>query len=393
MPRLLWLLAFGAFAIGTDAFVIAGVLPEVAADLRVSVGRAGFLVTAFAIVYALGGPLLAVLTSSRGRRVVLVAALLAFAGANTLAAVAPSYGWLMTGRVLAAASAALFMPSAAAVAVSLVDDARRGRALAVVYGGLTVATAVGVPLGTLIAAGPGWRGTFTLVAVLGLLASVGVYVLWSAAPEPPVASMRRRIEVATRPAVLASLTLTVLTLTGGFTVYTYIAAVLADTAAAKGAGLSALLLVWGVAAAAGNALGGNLTDRWGPFRVLALALALLTCVFAALAAGIVAGMAATVLWLVIWGVAAWMTVPALQHRIVGVSSDAPAVALSLNGSAIYLGVAAGGALGGALIQGGRGQLAVGACAAEIAAALLLVLLRSTPRCRPSLAKQLDQRAP
>lgn len=386
MPRILWLLALGAFAIGTDAFVIAGVLPGVAGDLGVSVGRAGLLVTVFAVVYALIGPVLAVVTSSAGRRLVLVAALLAFAAANALAAIAPTYGWLLTGRVLAAVSAALFMPSAAALAVSLVDEALRGRALAVVYGGLTLATAVGVPLGTLIAAGIGWRGTFSLVAALGVLAGIGVYALWTAVPKPPVASLRQRIEITARPAVLGSLALTVVTLTGGFTVYTYIAPVLAHTAGARGAGLSALLLVWGLAAAAGNGLGGNLTDRWGPARVLALALATLTCVFAVLAAGVVAGVAATVFWLVIWGIAAWMTIPALQHRVVGLASDAPAVALSLNGSAIYIGVALGGALGSALLKGGTAKLATGALAAELAAVVLLALLAAaTPRPTPTAA--------
>jgi predicted MFS family arabinose efflux permease len=374
MPRPLWLLALGSFAVGTDAFVIAGLLPDVAGDLGVSVARTGLLVTAFALAYALGGPPLAVATSGAGRRTVLAAALLAFSGANALGALAPSYGWLMAARVLAALGAALFMPSASALAVSLVDEARRGRALAVVYGGLTLATALGVPLGTAVAAALGWRGTLWLVAFLGALSAAGARAFLPALPGAPTASLRQRAAVAARPAVLSTLALTVLILASGFTVYTYIAPVLAGATGAHGAGLSLLLLGWGLAAATGNAIGGRFTDRRGPVPVLGVALMVLASVFTALSAGAVQGVVAAVIWLILWGTAAWMTVPALQHRVVGASPDLPAVALSLNSSAIYLGVATGGALGAVLQAGGTGRIGAGALALDLCGLSLLGVL-------------------
>ncbi|MFC5661510.1 MFS transporter [Kitasatospora misakiensis] len=150
VPVRLLLLALGTFAVGTDTMVMAGILGPIADDLGVSVTAAGQLVTVFALGYALLAPPLAALTARWPRRRLLLTALAVFGAANALSALAPSYGTLLATRVLAAAGAALYTPTANAVATTLVTPERRGRALATVLGGMTVATALGVPLGTWI---------------------------------------------------------------------------------------------------------------------------------------------------------------------------------------------------------------------------------------------------
>ena len=199
LRRPLMVLATGTFAIGTDAFVIGGVLPAVARSLGVSTSSAGLLVTAFAVAYALGAPILAVAGARLARRTLLVSALAVFVAANLLAAVAPSYALMLIARVLAALAAAAFVPAASAVASSLAPMEHRGRALATVVAGMTVAQVAGVPFGAFVGASLGWRYTFIFVGALGAAAALAVR-LWLPHVQPPApASLGRRLSVAARP--------------------------------------------------------------------------------------------------------------------------------------------------------------------------------------------------
>jgi len=159
-------LATGTFAVGTDAFVVTGFLPEMARTLDVSPQAAGQSVTVFAVAYAVLSPVLATLTARVPRRVLLVCALVVLGLANIGSALAPSYGVLVATRVLAAFGAASYTPNAGAAAAALVRPAQRARALAIVLGGLTAATAVGVPLGNLAERAVDWRSVLGLVAAL-----------------------------------------------------------------------------------------------------------------------------------------------------------------------------------------------------------------------------------
>jgi hypothetical protein len=167
-------LALAAFAIGTEAFVIAGLLPVVSADLQISVAATGQLVTAYALAYALGSPILAVAFNNFDRRDVLTLALSGFIAANLLAVASTSFPLLLASRVLMAMGAALCTPTAIGVAVALASPERRGRAVALVTSGITVATVIGVPFGTMVGNQFGWRATFVMVAALGAVALAGV---------------------------------------------------------------------------------------------------------------------------------------------------------------------------------------------------------------------------
>ncbi|MBV8933618.1 MAG: MFS transporter, partial [Kutzneria sp.] len=159
-------LAFGTFAVGTDAFVVAGLLPDISRSLSVSVAAAGQLVSVFSLAYAVLSPLLAALTGSWSRRAVLVTALLVFATGNVATALVPGYPLVLATRVLAAAGAAMFTPNAGATAAAIAGERRRGQAISMVTMGLTCSLVAGAPLGTAIGNAWGWRSTMWFVAAL-----------------------------------------------------------------------------------------------------------------------------------------------------------------------------------------------------------------------------------
>ena len=363
-------LATGTFAIGTDAFVIGGVLPAVARSLGVSISAAGLLVTAFAVAYALGAPILAVVGERMARRTLLVSALALFVAANALAAVAPSYGMVLIARIFAALAAAAFVPAASAVASSLAPTAYRGRALATVVAGMTVAQVVGVPFGAFVGASLGWRYTFVFIAAVGAAAALAVR-LWLPHVLPPApAALGQRLRVAARPSTWPLLLQTTLAMAAGFSVLTYIGPVLSQAGGYHGAMISIALLVFGVASVAGSTVGGRLTDRFGAFSVVVGGLAALVLAMLALSAATAAsaGWPALVA-LAAWGLGGWTFPPSQQHRLIAIAPDQASVMLGLNSSAIYLGAAIGGAVGGLVLP--AGPALVPAIAAGLAACAII----------------------
>jgi MFS transporter, DHA1 family, inner membrane transport protein len=379
-------LALGTFAIGTGSFVFAGPLEGVARDLSVSVGTAGHLVTVFAVTYAVSSPVLVTLVGSAAPRRVLVAAMAVFALANTAAVAAPTFGLLLLCRILAACGAAVFTPTALAVAAGLASPQERGRALSVVTGGITVSFVIGIPLGSIIGAYSGWRMTFVMVAVLGVVALLGIRALLPEVQGPPAVGFRDRVDILGRPAVVVALCLTTLGLMGGFVVFTYVGPLLARITGFGGAGVSGLLFLFGVAAIFGNSLGGYGADRLGYARLMAVILILLSLAllgFSALVllSGSALAVPATLAVLALWGVAGFAFVPLQQYRVVQLAPQTRNVALSLNASAIYLGQGAGAGLGALAL--GYGSLATLGWTGStcVLAALVALLLTSRGKRR------------
>lgn len=342
-------LAVGSFAIGTDTFVVAGVLPRLMSDLQISLAQAGQLVTVFAVAFAVCAPVLGAALGRVPRRPLLITALLLFAAANVLSAVAATFAVLLAARVIAGVAAAAYTPAAAATAAGLVPAEVRGRALALVLGGVTAATVLGVPAGTWIGLALDWRATFAMVAVLAVVSAAALTVMLPALPAPPAVPLATRLAVLADRAVLPVIATTVLIFVGGFSVYTYLAAALQRSPGFGAAGVSAALLAFGVAGVAGNWLGGRLTDRFGALPVLVGGLLGMTVsllalpVLARTAAGAMAAVVA-------WGVTAWITTVPQQHRLVGAAPQAPAVAIGLNSAAVFLGIGVAGAVGAAALS-------------------------------------------
>ncbi|GEL18689.1 MFS transporter [Pseudonocardia asaccharolytica] len=372
-----YLLAGGAFAVGTSAYIVSGVLPEVSSELDVSVGTAGQLVTAFAIAYAIGAPLLAAVTGRWERRRLLVAALLVAALGNALAALAPTFPLLVGTRVLSALGAAVYTPAATLVATQLSPPQRRGRAVAIVFGGLTFALVLGVPTGNLLGGVLGYRGVFALVAVASLMAAVAVRLAVPRVAAPPVVGLRARFAVAADRKVLTVLSMSVLGVLAAMTVFTYIAPLLAAATHVHGAVVSVLLLVYGMGAMVGNALGGRLADRFGSRRPLRLSFVLFVLVVATLPLTLTTVPGAAVA-LFVWGGITWSVNPPIQSWLIELAPAGSGLLLSLNASAIYLGAGLSGVFG-AIVIDTAGVLALPPVAAAVGVVAVVLLLRASRR--------------
>ena len=251
--------------------MIAGLLPALAQDLNVGLSAAGQLVTAFSLAYAVGAPVMAVLTAGMERRRLLALAIAGFSIANLLAALAPSYAGLLAARLLLALSAASFMPAASGYAAASGGLERRGRALSMVTNGLSLAIVAGVPLGVLVGQRFGWRATFLVVGGLSALSLLGIVFGMPRQVPGTTPDLGERLALAKRPDMLAVLATSVLTVAGTFTLYTYLSVFLAEVAGIGPKGLALVLLGFGVASAVGTRLGGSCRgplgraphrDRW-----------------------------------------------------------------------------------------------------------------------------------
>ncbi|WP_078908548.1 MFS transporter [Streptomyces vietnamensis] len=348
MPVRLLLLALGSFAIGTDSMVIAGILGPISADLGVSVNAAGQLVTVFALGYALLAPVLATLTARWPRRRLLLTALAVFSAANALSALAPNFSALLATRVLAAAGAALYTPTANAAATTLVAPERRGRALATVLGGMTVATALGVPLGTWVGHAD-WRMTMWLVTFLGVAALAGLTLLLRDLPSPAAApGLRARLAPLRERRVLGAAGTTFTFFLAFQCVYIYLATAVRVATGGDAGRLSLVLLASGLASVAGSWLGGRLVDRIGVRRVLLGGSTVAALAFTALP-WLGRSMPGALIYAVATPLAGWAVSVALPHRLASLNPASAPLLISLNSSALYLGMAAGGVAGSAAI--------------------------------------------
>jgi DHA1 family inner membrane transport protein len=378
-------LAVAAFAIGTTEFVIMGLLPEVASDLKVSIPSAGMLVSGYALGVALGAPLLAALTAKMERKHALLLLMGLFILGNALCAIAPNYNVLMVARVVAAFCHGSFFGIGAVVAAHLVPANQRARAIALMFAGLTLANVLGVPFGTFLGQWAGWRSTFWAVTALGVIAALGVVRFVPSLPDLKAPDMRRELRVLREPQALIALGMTVLGFGGVFTVFTYIAPILQEQSHVSPHWTGAVLVLFGLGTTIGNMLGGRLAD-WKLMPSLMGILVVLTALLVAFA-WTMHSTVASVVTVFLWGIAAFATIAPLQSRVVHVAGDAPNLASTLNIAAFNLGNAGGAWLGGAVLAAGYSMPTVSLTGAAVTVAGLLATMTSVAleRRRPMTA--------
>lgn len=381
-------MSLGAFAIGTEGFMIAPLLPQIAEDLATPVSYAALLVTVFTLTLAIGSPILTVATGGLNRRTLLIGAMAVFAAANIVAWRSTGFAGIMAARFLLALSAGLYLPNASALVGALVAPQRRGRALAIVTGGATVAIALGLPLGSVIGHALGWRATFLCVGLFAAIAAIGLSagVAKGAGDGIRVPGVSERLRVAGQPAVIKALSLTFFWAAGAFTAYPFIAPYLQAAVGFGDDGVSVAVFVWGMSAVVGMTLGGSVNDRFGSRYVIGPALGLLTLAFLALAAcatflspvqALIPVMAAIILW----GITVWGFYPAQMAHLIGAGGPPAApVTLSLNTSVMYAGFGVGSALGSAIIASLPVQgIGLAAAGFEAIGLILFVVYRLTGR--------------
>nr|WP_321983898.1 MFS transporter [uncultured Lichenicoccus sp.] len=354
-------LAIASFGIGTTEFVIMGLLPQLAADLDVSIPSAGLLVSGYALGVTIGAPILAIATARLPRKSALLWLMGLFVAGNACCALAPSYTMLMLARVLTAFCHGAFFGTAAVVAADQVPRHKRAQALALVFAGLTLANVFGVPLGTAFGQWAGWRSTFWAVCAIGILAAAAIQ-LWLPRGEPATPMrLASEFRVLRRRQVLLTMTISILTSASLFSVFTYIAPILQDLAGLSPHAITWALLLFGGGITLGNLLGGRLAD-WKLLPAVIMTLVALIGILCVFAFTCHSGVAAVVT-LFLWGMIDFALVPPLQFRVVEQASDAPNLASTLNQGAFNLGNAIGAWLGGLVVLGATPGLASPASAA------------------------------
>ena len=388
--RLIWL-EVGTFAIGAESFGISSLLPQIAESTGVTLTQAGYLVLAFALANAFGAPVLAALTGSVDRRRTLTAAALVFSAGSLGAALSQGYFDLMAARVLMAFSAGLYTATAQATGVSIVSPDHRARAISVIVGGTTMAVAFGAPLGAFVGGTLGWRGAYFMVAGFGVLAALALWIMLPSGLRGAPLSLRQRIKAIALPGVPSALLTTWLTITGAFVVIIYLAAVTTKSIGLPTSMVPAVLLTFGIGAAIGNFIGGQLADRFGPSRTILATIILMTVLMIAISevARLPLTMAGPAFFVVIflWGVAGWGFFPPQSSHLLSLSPASAPLVLSLNASALYLGIAAGSLVGGLVLQYGTvNDLGwVGALFPIVALVLFAVRAQQGSR-RPALSR-------
>ncbi|MFD7439865.1 MFS transporter [Streptomyces sp. NPDC059909] len=385
MPLALLALAIGAFGIGTTEFVIMGLLPEVADDFQVSIPTAGYLVTGYALGVVLGAPLMTVLGTKVSRKRMLMLLMGLFIAGNVLSAVAPVFGVMLAGRVVASLAHGAFFGIGSVVAADLVAPEKKAGAIAMMFTGLTVANVVGVPLGTFIGQSIGWRATFFIVAGLGVLGLAGVAKLVPDQPRPEGVRLRHELAAFRNVQVLLAMAMTVLGFGGVFAAITYITPMMTEVAGFADSSVTWLLVLFGLGMVGGNLVGGRFADRaLMPLLYVSLgALALVLALFTFTAHNKIAA-AVTI---VLVGALGFATVPPLQKRVLDQASGAPTLASAVNIGAFNLGNALSAWLGGVVIAAGLGFTAPNWVGAILAASALGLAVLSAALERGSARRE------
>ncbi|MGJ7248852.1 MFS transporter [Morganella morganii] len=382
-------LSVGAFAIGATEFSPMGMLPEIAGSLAVSIPAAGMLVVVYALGVMLGAPVMTLLLIRRSPKAALIFLMSIFTAGNVLSALAPDYNTLLFARFITSLNHGAFFGIGAMVATRVVAKGKEAGAIAGMFMGLTIANIGGVPAITKLSQVLGWRESFFVVSLLGLLTMAALLRSLPRNMQGQELNLRRELQVLTRPAVLLAMLCTVLGASAMFTFYTYIAPALTFISSVPETQISIMLVLVGLGFTLGNYLGGVWANRsvsrtlYGLFALLALTMVLFPLVARdTVTAGIM---------LVIWGAASFGIVPPLQVKVMQVASEAQALASSVNIGAFNLGNAVGAALGASVLANGGDYAGVSYAGAAVAAAGLVVLritLRRTKSQKPvSDAKQ------
>jgi DHA1 family inner membrane transport protein len=375
MPLVLFVFFLCAFSLGFTEFVTVGLIPEMSSSLGATIAQVGWAVTAYALGVVIGAPVLTALTAGWSRRRVLVTALVVFALANAMTALSSHLAPLLLSRFIGGLCHGVFFAVAASVASRLVEPRRSGSALALVFGGVTVAMALGAPLGAWFGSLFDWRTIFLLVAVVGGLSGIGLGFAMRRGTDG-AAPRSNQLRHLTNRHLLAGAVLPMTAFTGLFTFYTFVSPTLLTITRLDPAEASLLLLAFGAGAAFGNTVGGHLADRVDIDTVTAWSLGLVTLALFVLWMSDTHWLPTSVL-LALLGFAGFGSVPPLQSRMLRLAKRhdpaAADIASGLNIAALNSGIAFGSLVGGVTIGFAGLRQAPGVAAFITAAALLMVL--------------------
>ncbi|EJL75909.1 MULTISPECIES: MFS transporter [Chryseobacterium] len=357
LPAALWALTVSAFGIGTTEFVIIGLLPTVAGDLGISIPSAGLLVSLYAIGVAIGAPVLTALTGKIPRKILLISIMLLFVIGNGLASIAPGFITLILARILTGFAHGVYFSIGSTIAASLVPEEKRATAISIMFAGLTLAIVTGVPLGTFIGQHFGWRATFIGVAILGIIGLLASMILVpSDLKNGKTASLQQQLKVLANKRLIFAFLMTAMGYGGTFVVFTYLSPVLQEITGLKESLVTVILLIYGIAIALGNLIGGRVANK-NPLKALlwmfiAQGLVLFIFYFT------VHSPVLSIITLFFLGALSFATVPGLQLLVVQIAEkELPGtedVASGINIAAFNIGIAIGSYTGGLIVTSSLG---------------------------------------
>ncbi|WP_139999698.1 MFS transporter [Paenibacillus paridis] len=376
MPASLAWLTIGAFAIGMTEFLVMGLLPNVASDLNVTIPQAGQIITSYALGVAIGAPILTILTHSVAKKKLLLLLVLIFILGNAFSMIAPTYPLLIIARIVTALAHGTFLGAGTLIATHLVPPHKKGSAVALVLAGLTIANIVGVPFGTFIGQEFGWRASFGVITVLGIIALAGIWKHIPIITESHNASVMQEIKAVVKPQVLLMLIAGLFGCASLFALFTYISPVLQEISGFQEQSVTWILVIFGISVTIGNLIGGKLAD-WKLLPALMVNFACLSIVLAAFSVTLHNPVLA-IATLFIWGIAAFSIMPGIQLRTMTLASEAPMLVATSNHSFLNMGNAFGAYIGGVVIThsglGGLPWLAAGL--ALIGFVLVIVIIQT-----------------
>ncbi len=348
MPIAIWALAIGAFTICTSEFVIMGLLQNVATDLNITLGESGFLVTSYALGVVLGAPFITPFLIGFDRKKTLIFLMLFFAVGNFACAIASDYESMIALRLITALTQASFFGLGAVVAAQLVTPSHQARAIGAMFMGATLANIFGAPIGTFIGQNFGWRSTFIVIFIIGIIATIAISILVPKITTFTKVDLRKEFSSLLQPNMLKALMITAFGFGGTFTVFTYISPLLTGITQVSETVVPIMLLLFGLGMAVGNPLGARLADKdpiWAIKITLTMLMTSILIVYFSSGSAI-----AMVFATFIFGAAMFATIPPLQTHVVSQAGQAPVLSSAFNIAAFNLGNAGGAWIGGYAID-------------------------------------------
>ncbi|WP_445509299.1 MFS transporter [Rossellomorea marisflavi] len=343
-----YVLAASTFAVGLVELIVGGILPNIAEGLDISLGKAGQLITVFALAYAISAPILLSVTAKVERKRLYLMALSVFTIGNIITFLSTDFTLVIIARIITAMSTALVVVLSLTIAAKLVDPSHRAKALGLVFVGISSSLVLGVPIGIFMTETLGWRSTFLGIAVLSAISIVLNAFLLEKMPVDKLTPLKEQFKAILHPKVFSGHLISLFMLAGHYMFYAYFTPYLIQTFDSSPKAISIFYLLIGLASVCGNWVGGWLSDRIGSKSIV-----LVTVLFALVLFVIpfTAGfMPLFVVMTILWGGLSWALTPALQNYLIQTAPDTSDIQQSINTSALQVGISVGSALGGAVVS-------------------------------------------
>ncbi|TYR80594.1 MFS transporter [Priestia megaterium] len=350
MNKKVYILAIASFIVGTVELILGGILDLIASSFNVSIAKAGYLISIFSLVYAISAPILLNITAKIERKKVYMWALFIFLISNILSAYSIGYTMLLLSRILAAMSGSFIIVLSTTMASRIVKPEYQGRALGVVFMGISASLVLGIPIGIFIGNTFGWREVFIMIALLTAVIMISVWLTMEKLAPSPVVPIKKQLLALRNSKMIAIHLATFFVLAGHLTLYAYFTPFLQETLNLNSNMVTLVYGIFGIAAVIGGGLGGVLSDKWGaPSAVIAIIgtffISMVSLPFAVKLPFVI-----FLILMIIWSALSWAVSPAQNNFIIQSTKDNPDVLISTNVAISHLGIAAGSYIGGIIIN-------------------------------------------